>query len=157
MHATASSVITVNATEFSVNRLGTTYSATIHIMEKPDDLRPHDTIRSQLRLPAVLHEQLKSACEATGRSMNAEIVHRLEKSMELSQVVGAATGLADGALESVGMAKIWTRMLQKGIDQDEAAAQTAEAMKEMREQILLLRQVVEDLAKPDSTNKKPRK
>lgn len=89
--------------------------------------------------------------------MNAEIVHRLEKSMELSQVVGAATGLADGALESVGMAKIWTRMLQKGIDQDEAAAQTAEAMKEMREQILLLRQVVEDLAKPDSTNKKPRK
>lgn len=51
-------------------------------MSKPDQLRPHDTIRSQLRIPAELHERLRAACNATGRSMNAEIVQRLEESFE---------------------------------------------------------------------------
>lgn len=125
-----------------------------HMSDKPKSQPQEKFI---IRFPDGMRDRIAKAAEESGRSMNAEIVHRLEKSMELSQVVGAATGLADGALESVDMAKIWTRMLQKGIDQDEAAAQTAEAMKEMREQILLLRQTIDALAQPDSTNKKPRK
>lgn len=95
MRATASSVITLNATESSVNRLGTIYSVTIHTMEKPDDFRPHDTVRSQLRLPAVLHEQLKSASEATGRSMNAEIVARLEASFGAISAISHPMSWAD--------------------------------------------------------------
>jgi len=51
-------------------------------MSKPDELRPHDTVRSQLRIPAELHERLKVVCNATGRSMNAEIVRRLEDSFD---------------------------------------------------------------------------
>lgn len=39
-----------------------------------------DPIKSQLRIPATLHQRLVDATTETGRSMNAEIVHRLERS-----------------------------------------------------------------------------
>ncbi|MGZ0025549.1 Arc family DNA-binding protein [Stenotrophomonas sp. S4] len=39
-----------------------------------------DPIKSQLRIPASLHQRLVEATAETGRSMNAEIVHRLEGS-----------------------------------------------------------------------------
>lgn len=39
-----------------------------------------ETVRSQLRLPGDLYEKIKSAAARSGRSMNAEIVHRLESS-----------------------------------------------------------------------------
>jgi len=42
--------------------------------------KPHDTVRSQLRIPAGLHQQLLEATAKSGRSMNAEIVQRLEQS-----------------------------------------------------------------------------
>jgi hypothetical protein len=35
-----------------------------------------ENIRSQLRLPAALHEQLKDEALRSGRSLNSEIVHR---------------------------------------------------------------------------------
>jgi len=43
-------------------------------------------IRSQLRLPADLYERIKGAAEESGRSMNAEIVNRLEGSFESEKV-----------------------------------------------------------------------
>jgi len=49
-------------------------------MNKHADPKPHETVRSQLRLPAGLHQQVLNAAEKSGRSMNAEIVHRLEGS-----------------------------------------------------------------------------
>ncbi|MBA4710556.1 Arc family DNA-binding protein [Aquitalea aquatica] len=43
---------------------------------KPQD----DYIKTALRLPRDLHAQIQAAAAVSGRSMNAEIVHRLEKS-----------------------------------------------------------------------------
>ncbi|HZW11909.1 MAG TPA: Arc family DNA-binding protein [Noviherbaspirillum sp.] len=37
--------------------------------------------RSQFRLPHSLYEQLKAASERSGRSLNAELVHRLAQSL----------------------------------------------------------------------------
>jgi hypothetical protein len=52
-----------------------------------------DPIKSQLRIPAVLHQRLVEATADTGRSMNAEIVHRLEGSFQ-------SAAIADGLLKS---------------------------------------------------------
>lgn len=41
-----------------------------------------DLHRSQYRLPAALYEQLQAAADAAGRSLNAEVVHRLEASFQ---------------------------------------------------------------------------
>ncbi|HEL2957499.1 TPA: Arc family DNA-binding protein [Stenotrophomonas maltophilia] len=52
-----------------------------------------DPIKSQLRIPATLHQRLVDATAQTGRSMNAEIVHRLEGSFQ-------AAAVTDGLLRS---------------------------------------------------------
>ncbi|MDH0072184.1 Arc family DNA-binding protein [Stenotrophomonas maltophilia] len=39
-----------------------------------------EPIKSQLRIPAGLHQRLLDATASSGRSMNAEIIHRLESS-----------------------------------------------------------------------------
>lgn len=52
-----------------------------------------DPIKSQLRIPATLHQRLLDATAQTGRSMNAEIVHRLEGSFQ-------AAAVTDGLLRS---------------------------------------------------------
>lgn len=44
-----------------------------------------ETVRSQLRLPGDLYEQIKDAAGLSGRSMNAEIVHRLERSLKVDR------------------------------------------------------------------------
>lgn len=41
-----------------------------------------DFIKTALRLPRDLHEQIQKASESSGRSMNAEIISRLESSFE---------------------------------------------------------------------------
>ena len=40
------------------------------------------TKRISLRLPDDLHKQLKTAAESDRRSLHAEIIHRLEQSLE---------------------------------------------------------------------------
>lgn len=40
-----------------------------------------DIVRSQLRVPSDLHDQLKECAERSGRSLNAEIVFRLTESL----------------------------------------------------------------------------
>ncbi|MEW6383533.1 MAG: Arc family DNA-binding protein [Pseudomonadota bacterium] len=52
-----------------------------------------DPIKSQLRIPANLHQRLVDATAQTGRSMNAEILHRLEGSFQ-------AAAVTDGLLRS---------------------------------------------------------
>lgn len=52
-----------------------------------------DLIKSQLRIPAALHQRLVEASDKTGRSMNAEILHRLEGSFQ-------AAAMTDGLLRS---------------------------------------------------------
>lgn len=46
-------------------------------------------IRTQLRIPAVLHERINAAAKDSGRSMNAEIVKRLEESFALGAQASA--------------------------------------------------------------------
>lgn len=41
------------------------------------------TVRSQLRIPADLHAKIVEAADSSGRSMNAEILHRLEATFSL--------------------------------------------------------------------------
>jgi hypothetical protein len=58
-----------------------------------------ENIRSQLRLPAALHEQLKDEALRSGRSLNSEIVHRLAQSLIQPRPVSApddfVTSMAD--------------------------------------------------------------
>lgn len=44
----------------------------------------HDSFRSQFRLPGKLYDLLKESAARNGRSLNAEIVARLEASFEPS-------------------------------------------------------------------------
>jgi len=41
-----------------------------------------DTYRSQFRLPYPLYEKLKEAADVAGRSVNAELVHRLSIALD---------------------------------------------------------------------------
>ncbi|PRY03791.1 Arc family DNA-binding protein [Paraburkholderia sp. BL25I1N1] len=51
---------------------------------------PSEDIQTNLRLPIDLKERLKQAADASNRSMNAEVVARLEESFS-----GAVTGPID--------------------------------------------------------------
>jgi hypothetical protein len=46
----------------------------------------------KLRLPQQLKDQIESAANTSGRSMNAEIVHRLEQSFTRRHVSGVSVG-----------------------------------------------------------------
>jgi len=50
---------------------------------------PQDMYRSQFRLPYPLYEDLKAAADNNHRSLNAEIVARLEKSFMSSNIPSA--------------------------------------------------------------------
>lgn len=54
-----------------------------------------DTIRSQFRIPAPLYELLKESALAAKRSVNAELVYRLEQSFDSPVTLRSAT---DGAI-----------------------------------------------------------
>jgi len=49
-----------------------------------------DTYRSQFRLPYPLYERLKKSADASRRSVNAELVARLEASLELDLAMDEA-------------------------------------------------------------------
>ena len=51
----------------------------------------NDTYRSQFRLPRSLYEQLKDSAEQSNRSLNAELVERLERSFD--EQPGAVNGV----------------------------------------------------------------
>ncbi|MEJ1409104.1 MAG: Arc family DNA-binding protein [Candidatus Sedimenticola sp. (ex Thyasira tokunagai)] len=44
-----------------------------------------DFIRTQIRFPPEVHEALVKAAEVYGRSLNAEIIHRLEQSLAVDE------------------------------------------------------------------------
>lgn len=51
-----------------------------------------DYARITLRIPAALHERINDACEKAKRSMNAEIIERLEKSFDDDFMPGMSRG-----------------------------------------------------------------
>lgn len=49
-------------------------------------MKKNDIVRSQLRIPPDLYEDLKEAAAASKRSLNAEIVARLEQSVSIDEL-----------------------------------------------------------------------
>lgn len=66
----------------------------------------HDThIQYKLRMPPELRDQLKAASEENHRSMNAEIVARLQESFEPSLSQDTATTLLEGLQQAMQVAR----------------------------------------------------
>ncbi|MBV6447070.1 Arc family DNA-binding protein [Nitrosomonas sp.] len=59
-----------------------------------------DFIKTALRLPRDLHEQIQKASESSGRSMNAEIISRLENSFEPHKISKIIELLEDWSTET---------------------------------------------------------
>lgn len=109
-------------------------------MNKPANLKPQETVRSQLRLPAELHERLVASSELSGRSMNAEIVHRLEKSLVTDEFQALALQGADLSGQMGEMLK----SLQLQIEQrDKTIQNMAEMMQVSARQIEQLQEIIE--------------
>lgn len=49
----------------------------------------HEIFRSQFRLPGELADKIRESADASGRSMNAEVVARLERSFQESSIATA--------------------------------------------------------------------
>lgn len=62
-----------------------------------------DTYRSQFRLPYPLYEKLKAAADHSGRSLNAELVARLQDSFE---------GVTVHGLDEDGLLKVRDLVIQ---------------------------------------------
>jgi Arc-like DNA binding dprotein len=65
---------------------------------KPQELRPVMT-----RIPEALRRRLERAAERNNRSMNTEIIHRLEESfaIEAAEAAGAAAAAQDAKLDKI--------------------------------------------------------
>ena len=70
-----------------------------------------DIFRSQFRLPYSLYEHLKERAQANNRSLNAEIVARLQRSLDADEVLGGGD-----ALDTVAYQAMAAAVLNKNID-----------------------------------------
>ncbi|HEL5571420.1 Arc family DNA-binding protein [Stenotrophomonas maltophilia] len=75
-----------------------------------------EMIKTQLRLPADLHQRLVEFTGITGRSMNAEIVHRLEQSLNPMAHLGSMGLRAQIAAERE-LAQSTVEMLSRAVDE----------------------------------------
>lgn len=78
-----------------------------------------DSDKFQLRLPDGMRDRIKIAAEVNGRSMNAEIVNRLELSFE-------------GDSDADYMERVIQRMQRERIEQDREIYQLRELLLEIR-------------------------
>lgn len=67
-----------------------------------------DTIRSQYRLPQSLHDALKRAAVGNRRSMNAELIARLESSFSDVDLGTVATARLQDQLEKLTLSQLMT-------------------------------------------------
>jgi hypothetical protein len=70
-----------------------------------------DVVQLKLRFYEALRRRIELAADRSGRSMNAEIVHRLEQSFHKDEQAEFAESVAAVALE-----KYWDRLTVKFID-----------------------------------------
>lgn len=75
-----------------------------------------DIYRSQFRLPMSLYENLKKATEENGRSLNAELVSRLEQSFEAGDDDALVNSLR--RLHKESQQKV-EELLRKGVHPDD--------------------------------------
>ena len=67
--------------------------------------KPTDTVKLQLRFPEAIRRRLERAASASHRSMNAEIVHRLEQSLKRDEEPeGVRDALNEGMLKVIDVA-----------------------------------------------------
>lgn len=97
-------------------------------MSKQAEPKPHETVRSQLRLPAGLHQQLLEAVQKSGRSMNAEIVHRLEGSFRNPTLAPGVMGIRATIAAERENAMSTVEMLQLALDSLRLQAENVEGV-----------------------------
>lgn len=127
----------------------------------------NDLYRSQFRLPYPLYEQLKAASEASSRSLNAEIVARLERSFtaekEVEQIAFESGFEASMLREEVARL---TALLQKANESKANQSQNTDEIADKVATRLLkmipiplenLDRLTPDYAKPGFTKAKPSK
>lgn len=66
--------------------------------------KPYQTVQLKLRFPEKLRLRIQSAAERSKRSMNSEIVQRLEKSFEKDDLAALVASAADAAAKPAARA-----------------------------------------------------
>lgn len=90
--------------------------------------------------------------------MNAEIVHRLENSMELSQAATGAMQVANEVMVALTESTALNQKLQKKLEErDQFALRTSTFLDEVQKQIQALGKAIVEKESQNPTNKKPRK
>ena len=95
----------------------------------------HTTVQYQLRLPEKLRDEIKDSAKTHNRSMNADIVARLEESFEPASIP-SSFGLEKMELISKVVGASYMLMLQERIDNlndDEALEAVRGLIKEVSE------------------------
>jgi Arc-like DNA binding domain len=65
--------------------------------------KPTDTAHLNLRYPEALRRRLERAGKSNGRSLNSEIVHRLEQSFRLDDFQEQQDAINEGMLKIIGV------------------------------------------------------
>ncbi|WP_328186883.1 Arc family DNA-binding protein [Marinobacter sp. OP 3.4] len=87
----------------------------------------HQLDKFQLRLPAGMREQIREAAERNSRSMNSEIVARLEQSFAGPKELEAAAGVSQRLEEQLQQVRMELSLMAK------ANAEASEFIRELRE------------------------
>jgi hypothetical protein len=83
-----------------------------------------EMIKTQLRIPADLHQRLVEFTGISGRSMNAEIVHRLEQSLDPMREPLGAMGLRARIAAERELAQSTVEMLTRAVVELETRLRT---------------------------------
>lgn len=78
----------------------------------------NDTFRSQFRLPYPLYESLKALAQKNGRSLNAELVARLQRSIEADDVLGGGDALDTAAYQAMAVSVLNKNIDHSGLSKD---------------------------------------
>lgn len=83
-----------------------------------------EVIKTQLRIPADLHQRLVEFTAISGRSMNAEIVHRLEQSLDPMREPLGSMGLRARIAAERELAQSTVEMLTRAVVELETRLRT---------------------------------
>jgi predicted nuclease with TOPRIM domain len=111
-----------------------------------------DYIKTALRLPRMLHHDVQNAAESAGRSMNAEIIERLEYSMPREQYEDIRQKLEEYQANMDAM-KAASSELRELYEKQDASARRMEAIDDEKSRMTykMLKMVADALSKPDRT------
>ena len=81
-----------------------------------------------VRLPDGMRDKIRSVSERNGRSMNAEIVARLQRSLDADEVLGGGDALDTAAYQAMAAVVLDSSIDRTGLtaDQDKALAQLSQ-------------------------------